>query len=109
MIWFSSCVWFIFIFILQVDFHYQSLTEPAKIRKLVSQVHKTTGQIVKKRPRALVNNSAGLIEIQFTRPLCLELFRDYKELGRFMLRIRGATIAAGLVTQVSHLLSLFLS
>nr|XP_027230803.1 HBS1-like protein isoform X3 [Penaeus vannamei] len=84
----------------QVDFHYQSLTEPAKIRKLVSQVHKTTGQIVKKRPRALVNNSAGLIEIQFTRPLCLELFRDYKELGRFMLRIRGATIAAGLVTQI---------
>ena len=85
----------------QVDFHYQSVTEPAKIRKLVSQLHKTTGQIIKSKPRALVKNSAALIELEFTRPLCLELFRDFKDLGRFMLRTGGSTIAAGLVTQVS--------
>ncbi|KAK7079318.1 HBS1-like protein [Halocaridina rubra] len=84
----------------QVDFHYLSVTEPAKIRKLVSQLHKTTGQIVKNKPRALVKNSAALIELEFTRPLCLELFRDFKELGRFMLRTGGSTIAAGLVTQL---------
>lgn len=84
----------------QVDFHYQSVTEPTKIRKLVSQLHKTTGQIVKSKPRALVKNTAALIELEFTRPLCLELFRDFKELGRFMLRTGGSTIAAGLVTQL---------
>lgn len=84
----------------QVDFHYQSVTEPAKIRKLVSQLHKTTGQIVKNKPRALVKNSAALIELEFTRSLCLELFRDFKELGRFMLRTGGSTIAAGLITQL---------
>ncbi|XP_071513951.1 protein HBS1 isoform X1 [Panulirus ornatus] len=84
----------------QVDFHYQAVTEPAKIRKLVSQLHKTTGQIVKNKPRALVKNTAAVIELEFTRPLCLELFRDNKELGRFMLRTGGSTIAAGLVTQI---------
>ncbi|XP_045614071.1 protein HBS1 [Procambarus clarkii] len=84
----------------QVDFHYQAVTEPAKIKKLVSQLHKTTGQIVKSKPRALVKNTAAVIELAFTRPLCLELFRDYKELGRFMLRTGGSTIAAGLVTQI---------
>lgn len=84
----------------QVDFHYQAVTEPAKIRKLVSQLHKTNGQIVKNKPRALVKNTAAVIELAFTRPLCLELFRDYKELGRFMLRTGGTTIAAGLVTQI---------
>ncbi|KAK4317282.1 hypothetical protein Pmani_011622 [Petrolisthes manimaculis] len=84
----------------QVDFHYQATTEPARIRKLVSQLHKTTGQLVKSRPRALVKNTAALVELEFTRPLCLELFRDYKDLGRFMLRSSGSTIAAGLITQV---------
>ncbi|KAG7160014.1 HBS1-like protein-like [Homarus americanus] len=84
----------------QVDFHYQAVTEPAKIRKLVSHLHKTTGQIVKNKPRALVKNTAAIVELEFTRPLCLELFRDFKELGRFMLRTGGSTVAAGLVTQI---------
>jgi translation elongation factor EF-1alpha len=33
----------------------------------------------------------------------MELYRDIKELGRFMLRVRGITVAAGLVTQVWRL------
>ncbi|XP_076046207.1 translation elongation factor EF-1alpha (GTPase) HBS1 isoform X2 [Oratosquilla oratoria] len=84
----------------QVDFHYQAVTEPAKIHKLVSQLHKTTGQVIKSKPRALVKNTSALIELKFSRPMCLELYRDVKELGRFMLRMGGSTIAAGLVTQI---------
>jgi elongation factor 1 alpha-like protein len=34
----------------------------------------------------------------------MELYRDIKELGRFMLRVGGITVAAGLVTQVQKLL-----
>merc|ERR1739838_95612 len=83
-----------------VDFHYQCCTEPAKIKKLVSQLHKTTGEVLKSKPRALVKNSAALIEVEFPRPISLELFRDSKELGRFMLRRGGSTIAAGLVTML---------
>ncbi len=35
----------------QVVLHYQSLTEPARIRRLISQLHKNTGEVVKKNPR----------------------------------------------------------
>ena len=34
------------------------------------------------------------------RPVCLELYKDNKELGRFMLRSNGHTIAAGLTEGV---------
>ena len=34
------------------------------------------------------------------RPVCLELYKDNKELGRFMLRSSGHTIAAGLTEGV---------
>ncbi|XP_050693971.1 protein HBS1-like [Eriocheir sinensis] len=84
----------------QLDFHYQSVTEPASIRKLVSQLHKTTGQTLKARPRALPKNSAALVELELSRSLCLELFRDFREMGRFMLRAGGSTVAAGLVTKI---------
>ena len=80
--------------------HYQSLSEAAVVSKLVAQIHKSNGEIVKKRPRCLVKQTNGLVEIEFSRPICMELYKDYRELGRFMLRTGSTTIAAGLVTKV---------
>ena len=36
----------------QVVLHYQSMSEPAQIRKLISQLHKGTGEVIKKKPRS---------------------------------------------------------
>ncbi|GLH00934.1 Elongation factor 1-alpha [Gryllus bimaculatus] len=83
-----------------VILHHQSLSEQAVITKLVAQLHKSSGEVVKRRPRCLVKNSNAVVELTTSRPVCLELYRDVKELGRFMLRVGGVTIAAGLVTQV---------
>lgn len=44
----------------------------------------------------------AVVEIQTQRPVSLELYKDYKELGRFMLRYVGSTIAAGVVTEVKQ-------
>lgn len=41
-----------------------------------------------------------MVELQTQRPIALELYKDFKELGRFMLRYSGSTIAAGVVTEV---------
>ena len=50
--------------------------------------------------RCLVKNSNAVIELQLNRPVCVELYKDYKALGRFMMRYAGSTIAAGLITEV---------
>ncbi|XP_048759826.1 HBS1-like protein isoform X2 [Ostrea edulis] len=83
-----------------VVFHYQSITEPAVIKRLNSQLNKNTGEVVKSKPKCLVKNSSAVVEIEFERPVCLEMYKDYKDLGRFMLRNGGHTIAAGLVEEV---------
>lgn len=83
-----------------VVMHHQSLIEPATIVKLNSQLHKGSGEIVKKNPRFLSNNSVAVIEIETTRAICVEKYSDYKELGRIMLRVSGVTIAAGLITGI---------
>uniref|UniRef100_A0A182JG83 Uncharacterized protein n=1 Tax=Anopheles atroparvus TaxID=41427 RepID=A0A182JG83_ANOAO len=80
--------------------HHQSLIEPATIRKLKAQLHKGTGEVVKKHPRCLGNNSCALVEIEFQRPIGMERYADFKDLGRIMLRVGGVTIAAGLVTEI---------
>ncbi|EFA00945.2 Elongation factor 1-alpha 2-like Protein [Tribolium castaneum] len=83
-----------------VILHHQSLVEPAVVSKLISQLNRSTGEVVKKHPRFLSNNTSAIVEIQVSRPIALELYSDCKELGRFMLRVGGVTIAAGLITKI---------
>lgn len=83
-----------------VIMHQQSLVQPATISKLIAQLHKNTGEVIKKKPRCLPKNSSAIIEIVTQVPICMELYKDVKQLGRIMLRVEGTTIAAGLVTKI---------
>lgn len=81
--------------------HYQSLVESANIIKLKELLNKSTGELIKKKPRCLGNNSVAVVEIEVSKPICIEKYKDVKELGRVMLRVAGVTIAAGLVTGIA--------
>lgn len=83
-----------------VLFHYKTLNEPATIQRLCSVLHKSTGEILQKKPRCLTKNSNAEVVIHTYKPVCVELYKDYKDLGRFMLRYSGETIAAGVVTEI---------
>lgn len=80
--------------------HHHSLIEPATISKLKAQLHKGTGEVIKKNPRVLGNNSCALVEVSLQRAIAIEKYSDLKEMGRVMLRVGGVTVAAGLVTDL---------
>ncbi|XP_061756670.1 HBS1-like protein isoform X1 [Nerophis ophidion] len=82
--------------------HYGTVSEPATITKLISVLHKSSGEVLKKKPKCLGKGMNAIVEIQTQRPVALELYKDYKELGRFMLRYVGSTIAAGVVTEIKE-------
>ncbi|XP_031177634.1 HBS1-like protein isoform X1 [Sander lucioperca] len=82
--------------------HYHTVSEPATIRKLISVLHKSSGEVLKKKPKCLSKGMNAIVEIQTQRPVSLELYKDFKELGRFMLRYVGSTIAAGVVTEIKE-------
>lgn len=83
-----------------VVLHYQSTSEQASIHRILSQLNKGTGEVVRNRPRCLVKNTSGLVEIKVCRPMCVELYKEFKELGRITLRSGGSTVAAGVITEV---------
>ncbi|XP_054346882.2 HBS1-like protein isoform X1 [Pongo pygmaeus] len=82
--------------------HYQTVSEPAVIKRLISVLNKSTGEVTKKTPKFLTKGQNALVELQTQRPIALELYKDFKELGRFMLRYGGSTIAAGVVTEMKE-------
>ena len=54
------------------------------------------------KSRVLPDKASATVEITLEkgRAVCLEKYSDYKQLGRFMLRRGGETIAAGIVTDI---------
>jgi len=76
-------------------------SEPAHVSKLYAILDKSTGAVTKKGPRALPKGCSAEIEITTERPICLELFSEFRELGRFSLRRGVETVAVGIVTKIS--------
>lgn len=50
--------------------------------------------------RLLRRNTAGVVEIQTDRPICLDLYERTRDLGRIALRSAGKTVAVGIVTML---------
>eukprot|EP00095_Tigriopus_kingsejongensis_P001730 maker-scaffold514_size150699-snap-gene-0.26 protein:Tk01730 transcript:maker-scaffold514_size150699-snap-gene-0.26-mRNA-1 annotation:"GG14552" len=80
--------------------HYGSVQVQAVIKKLLAVIDKSNGSVVKSKPRCLVRNCNAIVEIVLDSPICMEEYAKIKELGRFMLRNGGKTIAAGLVNHI---------
>ncbi|KXS14373.1 hypothetical protein M427DRAFT_99579 [Gonapodya prolifera JEL478] len=80
--------------------HHQSSSEQATISKLVAVVDKATGETGQKKPRRIPKNATATVEMKVDRPMCVESFKDSKELGRFTLRLEGVTIAAGIINKL---------
>jgi elongation factor 1 alpha-like protein len=83
-----------------VVLHFGSAQTQAVIKRIVAEINKMTGEIIKNKPRCLAKNCNAIIEIAMDAPVCMELYANVKELGRFMLRSGGKTLAAGLVTEI---------
>eukprot|EP01113_Clastostelium_recurvatum_P043110 TRINITY_DN7078_c0_g1_i1.p1 TRINITY_DN7078_c0_g1~~TRINITY_DN7078_c0_g1_i1.p1 ORF type:complete len:670 (+),score=206.95 TRINITY_DN7078_c0_g1_i1:27-2012(+) len=85
----------------QIIVYTHHLSEAATITKLHSILDRTTGEVKKKRPRALGENMAAQVDIVLQRPICVERYSNYKQLGRFMVRDQGRSIAAGIIEKLT--------
>ncbi|KAJ3259891.1 hypothetical protein HDU77_001611 [Chytriomyces hyalinus] len=80
--------------------HHQSASTPGIISKLVSILNKATGEVIKKNPRALPKNVTAIVDIKLDKPICVELAKESRELGRVMIRSGSTVVAAGIVTEI---------
>ena len=70
----------------QATMYLRSTAEPVSLGKLLCTVNKSSGQVLKKKPRILTSQTSAVVQVTCQRPVCLEVFSEYKQLGRFTLR-----------------------
>jgi elongation factor 1-alpha len=81
--------------------HAHTAQVAATITEIVAKIDPRTGQPTEEKPKTIKTGDSAIVKITPLRPIVLETFKEYPELGRFALRDMGSTVAAGIVREVT--------
>lgn len=82
--------------------HAHTAQVAATIVAFEAKINPQTGAAEEKDPKFLKAGDSAIVRIRPVRPIAIETFQDFPELGRFALRDMGATIAAGVVKDITE-------
>ena len=82
--------------------HAHTAQVAATIVAFEAKINPQTGAAEEKDPKFLKAGDSAIVRIRPVRPIPIETFQDFPELGRFALRDMGATIAAGVVKHITE-------
>ncbi len=81
-------------------FHAHTAQVACEFTELLKRLDPKTGQTAEENPPTLKTGDAALVRITPKRPLVLEKYKEFPQLGRFAVRDMGQTVAAGVVVDV---------
>ncbi|MFA4856091.1 MAG: translation elongation factor EF-1 subunit alpha [archaeon] len=81
-------------------FHLHTAQLSCKITEILRKLDPKTGQVKEENPKFLKTGDAAIVRIVPTKPVVVEEYKKFPQLGRFAIRDMGQTVAAGMVTKV---------
>jgi len=81
--------------------HYHTGQIACRFTELLKKIDPRTGQVVEEKPSFLKTGDAAWVRMEPLRPIAIETYNDFPELGRFAVRDMGTTVAAGVVKEIT--------
>lgn len=81
-------------------FHLHTAQISMTLAELQKKLDPKTGNVLEENPKFLKTGDAAIVKIVPTKPICVEKYKDFPQLGRFAIRDMGQTVAAGIVLDV---------
>ncbi|HUW43804.1 MAG TPA: translation elongation factor EF-1 subunit alpha [Bacillota bacterium] len=81
-------------------FHIHTAQVPCQFVELIEQIDPRTGEVIKQHPDFLKNGDSAKVRIRPQGNLCLETQKENQYMSRFAIRDAGATVAAGICTEI---------
>jgi elongation factor 1-alpha len=81
-------------------FHIHTMQIACTLTELMEKKDPKTGQTLQKSPEFIKNGDVAIVKIKPSKPICIEKFQEFPQLGRFAIRDMGQTVAAGVVLDV---------
>ncbi len=82
-------------------FHMHTAQLSCSFTELKKSLDPKTGQVKEENPKFLKTGDAAVVKIKPLKPVCVEEFKKFPQLGRFAVRDMGQTVAAGVILSVT--------
>mmetsp|Transcript_41978 Transcript_41978/g.68087 ORF Transcript_41978/g.68087 Transcript_41978/m.68087 type:complete len:99 (-) Transcript_41978:20-316(-) len=80
--------------------HIHSAIEEVVLEELLAIVDKKTGKTLQKHPKFVRPGQTCSCRFSVQQPICVEVYKEFPQLGRFMLRDEGKTVGVGVITKL---------
>ena len=80
--------------------HAHTASVAARIVEIIGRLDPRTGQITEKNPQFIKAGESALVRFKPIKPMVLEKYGDFPQLGRFAMRDMGKTVGIGTIIDV---------
>jgi elongation factor 1-alpha len=80
--------------------HAHTASVSARITEIVAKLDPRTGKVIEQKPPFLKPGDVAIVKFKPIKPMVIEKFSDFPQLGRFAMRDMNRTIGIGIVTDV---------
>ena len=80
--------------------HVHTASVACRITEIVAKLDPRTGNPIEQNPQFIKAGDTAIVKFKPIKPLVIEKFSDFPQLGRFAMRDMGRTIGIGIVTDV---------
>lgn len=82
-------------------FHMHTAQLSCQFAELQKTLDTKTGGVKEENPKFLKTGDAAIVKIIPTKPVCVEEYKQFPQLGRFAVRDMGQTVAAGIIISIT--------
>ena len=72
-----------------------------RFNRIKQKIDRRSGKVLEENPESIKEGEACIVELEPTKPLCVETFQEYPPLGRFAVRDMRQTVAVGVIKKVT--------
>jgi elongation factor 1-alpha len=71
-----------------------------KFANIKEKMDRRTGKVLEENPKFVKTGDACIVDLEPTKPMCVESFTDFPPLGRFAVRDMRQTVAVGVIKSI---------
>ncbi len=83
--------------------HAHTASVACRITEIVAKLDPRTGKVLEKNPPFVKQGDVAVVKFKPIKPMVIEKFQDFPQLGRFAMRDMGKTVGIGVVVDIKPL------
>ncbi|MCW4020957.1 MAG: translation elongation factor EF-1 subunit alpha [Candidatus Bathyarchaeota archaeon] len=81
--------------------HAHTAQVACRFTELIKKIDPRSGQTIEENPAFLKTGDSAIVRLEPLRPVPVEVYTEFPEIGRFAVRDMGTTIAAGVIREIT--------